>query len=58
MFENNWINLKEKIKLTYPIITEEDLELNDGEELVDLLARLQEKFIKNKDDIITMMNKP
>jgi hypothetical protein len=58
MFDSNWINLKEKIKLTYPIITEEDLELNDGEELVDLLARLQEKFIKNKDDIITMMNKP
>jgi hypothetical protein len=58
MFDSNWTNLKEKIKLTYPIITDDDLELNDGEELVDLLARLQEKFIKNKDDIITMMNKP
>jgi len=39
MFDGNWIDLKEKIKLKYPIITEEDLELNDGEELLKKLLQ-------------------
>ena len=57
MFDGNWIDLKEKIKLKYPIITEEDLELNDGEELLDLLVRLQNKFSKTNEEIITMIGK-
>lgn len=55
MFGENWIDLKKKIRLAYPIITEEDLILNDGEELLDLLARLQNKFLKTNEEMITMI---
>jgi hypothetical protein len=55
MFEGNWADLKVKIKLAYPIITDEDLILNDGEELLDLLARLQNKYLKTNEEIIKMI---
>jgi hypothetical protein len=54
--KGNWIDLKEKIKLTYPTIIEKDLELEGGEE-IGLLARLQNKFSKPKEEIITMIDK-
>ena len=54
--KGNWIDLKKKIRLAYPIVTEADLELNDGDE-GDLLARLQEKFSKTKKEIIRMIDK-
>ena len=54
--KGNWIALKEKIKLAYPTITEEDLKLNNGDEY-DLLIRLQKKFSKTKDEIIRMIDK-
>jgi hypothetical protein len=53
--KGNWIALKKKIRLTYPIITEADLELNDGDE-GDLLARLQKKLSKTKKEIIVMID--
>jgi uncharacterized protein YjbJ (UPF0337 family) len=54
--KGNWSELKEKIKLTYPTITEDDLALNDGDEM-DLLTRLQNKLSKSKEEIITMIDK-
>ena len=54
--KGNWIALKKRIRLAYPIVTEADLELNDGDE-GDLLARLQKKFSKNKKEIIRMIDK-
>ncbi|MGA7722019.1 MAG: hypothetical protein WCA84_12695 [Ignavibacteriaceae bacterium] len=57
MYGENWNDLKEKIKLNYPVISEEDLVLNDGEELLEILARLQIKFSKTNEEIITMVGK-
>ena len=54
--KGNWIALKEKIKLAYPTITEEDLKLNNGDES-ELLIRLQKKFSKTKKEIIRMIDK-
>ncbi len=54
--KGNWIALKERIRLAYPIVTEADLELNDGDE-GDLLARLQKKFSKTKKEIIRIIDK-
>ena len=54
--KGNWIALKEKIKLAYPTITEEDLKLNNGDEY-ELLIRLQKKFSKTKKEIIRMIDK-
>jgi hypothetical protein len=54
--KGNWIALKKRIRLAYPIVTEADLELNDGDE-GDLLARLQKKFSKTKKEIIRMIDK-
>jgi hypothetical protein len=54
--KGNWIALKEKIRLAYPVITEKDLELNHGDEF-DLLARLQKIFSKTKSEIILMIDK-
>ena len=54
--KGNWIALKEKIKLAYPIITEDDLKLKNGDEF-DLLVRLQLKLSKTKDEVITMIDK-
>ncbi|MGA8263651.1 MAG: hypothetical protein WB779_04335 [Ignavibacteriaceae bacterium] len=42
--------------LAYPTITEEDLELDDGDERI-LLTNLQNKFSKTKKEIITMLDK-
>jgi hypothetical protein len=54
--KGNWIALKKRIRLAYPVVTEADLELNDGDE-GDLLARLQKKFSKTKKEIIRMIDK-
>ena len=53
--KGNWADLKEKIKVAYPIVTNEDLVLEDGEE-IGILARLQKKFSKTKDEVITMID--
>lgn len=45
--KGNWIALKKKIRLAYPIITEADLKLNEGDE-GNLLTRLQKKLSKTK----------
>jgi hypothetical protein len=57
MLDGNWTCLKEKMKLRYPKLTEEDLEFKDGEELFYLLASVQKIFIRTKDEIITMIDK-
>jgi hypothetical protein len=54
--KGNWIDLKSKIKLAYPNITEADLATNDGEE-IDLLTKLQKIFSKTKDEIIILIDK-
>ena len=54
--KGNWAELKEKIKFAYPAITDADLVLEGGEE-IDLLERLERKFSKTKDEIITMIDK-
>ena len=54
--KGNWIALKKKIRLAYPIVTEADLKLNDGDE-GNLLARLQKKLSKTKKEIIRMIDK-
>lgn len=54
--KGNWIGLKERIRLAYPIITKKDLELDNGDER-NLLIRLQAKFSKTKKEIITMLDK-
>lgn len=54
--KGNWIDLKKSIMLAYPTITEEDLELDDGDERI-LLTNLQNKFSKTKKEIITMLDK-
>lgn len=54
--KGNWIDLKEKIKVAYPTVTDEDLVLEGGEE-ISLLTRLQNKFSKTKDEIISMIDK-
>ena len=54
--KGNWIDLKKRIMLAYPIITEKDLKLDDGDERL-LLTRLQNKFSKTKKEIITMIDK-
>ena len=54
--KGNWIALKKKIRLAYPIITEADLKLNEGEE-GDLLERLQKKLLKTKSEIIRIIDK-
>jgi hypothetical protein len=45
--KSNWIALKRKILLTYPAITEDDLELNDSSEL-NLLIRLQKNYQRHR----------
>ena len=54
--KGNWIELKKRIMLAYPTITEKDLELDDGDERI-LLTNLQNKFSKTKKEIITMLDK-
>jgi hypothetical protein len=54
--KGNWIALKKKIRLAYPIVTEADLKLNEGDE-GKLLVRLQKKFSKTKKEIIRMIDK-
>jgi hypothetical protein len=54
--KGNWIALKEKIKLVYPIVTDEDLELDNGDEK-ELLKRLEKKFSKSKSEIISMIDR-
>jgi len=54
--KGNWIDLKEKIRLAYPTITEADLTVKDGEEF-DLLNKLQKKFSKSKDEVVEMIDK-
>ena len=54
--KGNWFDLKKRIRLAYPIITEKDLELDDGDERI-LLTRLQNKFAKSKKEVIAMIDK-
>jgi hypothetical protein len=54
--KGNWIDLKKRIRLAYPIITEKDLELDDGDERI-LLTRLQNKFARSKKEVIAMIDK-
>jgi hypothetical protein len=54
--KGNWIELKKRIILAYPTITEKDLELDNGDERI-LLTKLQNKFSKTKKEIITMLDK-
>ena len=54
--KGNWIGLKERIRLAYPMITEKDLELDDGNEN-KLLVRLQNKLSKTKKEVISMIDK-
>jgi hypothetical protein len=55
--KGNWIDLKERIRLAYPTITKDDLELdNNGDEFY-LLVRLQKKLSKTKGEIIKMIDK-
>ncbi len=54
--KGNWIELKKRIMLAYPTITEKDLELDNGDERI-LLTNLQNKFSKTKKEIITMLDK-
>ena len=54
--KGNWIELKKRIRLAYPTITEADLKLKDGNEF-DLISRLQKKFSKTRIEIITMIDK-
>jgi hypothetical protein len=53
--KGNWIDLKKRIRLAYPIITEKDLELDDGDERI-LLTRLQNKFARSKKEVIAMID--
>jgi hypothetical protein len=53
--KGNWIALKKRIRLAYPIITQDDLKLKDGDE-GELLARLQKKLFKTKKEIIVMID--
>jgi hypothetical protein len=53
--KGNWIDLKKRIRLAYPIITEKDLELDDGDERI-LLTRLQNKFARSKKEVIQMID--
>ncbi|MGA7722014.1 MAG: hypothetical protein WCA84_12670 [Ignavibacteriaceae bacterium] len=57
MFEGNWKGLKEKMKLRYPELSEEELERNDSEELFYLLSNLQKIFLTAKDEIITKIGR-
>ncbi len=54
--KGNWIALKKRIRLAYPIITEADLKLDDGDE-GELLTRLQKKLCKTKKEIIILIDK-
>ena len=54
--KGNWIALKEKIRLTYPTITEDDLKLINGDE-TNLLEKLQKKLSKTKKEVITMIDR-
>lgn len=53
--KGDWVGLKEKIRRTYPDITEMDLELNNGDE-GELLIRLQNKLGKNKKEVIAIID--
>ena len=44
--KENWITLKEKIKLIYTNVTEDDSQLDNGNE-GELLIRLEKKTRKN-----------
>ncbi len=54
--KGNWKALKKKILLAYPTITEADLKLEDGNEF-ELIAKLQEKFLKTRSEIVRMIDK-
>ena len=54
--KGNWIALKAKIRQAYPIITDADLKLVNGDEY-ELLDRLQKKLSKTKKEIIVMIDK-
>jgi hypothetical protein len=54
--KGDWISLKKRIRLAYPVITEKDLELDDGDERI-LLTRLQNKLVKSKKEVITIIDK-
>ncbi len=54
--KGNWPKLKERIKLAYPIITNKDLELDNGDE-VKLIIRFQKIFSKTKSEVIRMIDK-
>ena len=54
--KGNWIALKQKIRLAYPAISEDDLKLNDGSEF-DLLIKLQKKLSKTRNEIVRMIDR-
>ena len=53
--KGNWTDLKAKIKVAYPAVTDTDLVLEGGEE-IDLLARLEKRFSKTKEEVIEMID--
>jgi|WetSurMetagenome_2_1015567.scaffolds.fasta_scaffold1325196_1 hypothetical protein len=53
--KGNWIDLKTKIKVAYPAVTDADLVLEGGEE-IELLERLEKKLSKTKDEVIEMID--
>jgi hypothetical protein len=55
--KGNWIALKDKIKLAYLKITEDDLKLDDNGGELDLLARLQKKLSKTQNEIVRLINR-
>jgi hypothetical protein len=55
--KGNWIALKNRLRLAYPIITEDDLKLDDSGGELELLVRLQKKLSKTQKEIIRLMDK-
>jgi len=54
--KGDWIALKKKIIMAFPILSESDLKLDNGDEFY-LLKRLQKKLFRTQKEVIVMINK-
>lgn len=52
--EGNWNEVKQKLKEKYAVLTDKDLEYEEGKE-EKLLHRLQEKLGKTKEEIKSLL---
>jgi uncharacterized protein YjbJ (UPF0337 family) len=53
--KGNWNQMKGKIKLKYPDLTDDDLMFVAGKE-DDLLGRIQRKTGKSRDEVVSYIN--